>query len=71
MYKKKRRRSSVVEKFRKVSDSVWICLKGMIVEKTIKEESSQKNNFYDNYNQYSDNYFSFEAVITGKTIKEE
>ena len=26
----KRRRSNVVEKFREVSDTVWICLKGMI-----------------------------------------
>ena len=34
---KKRRRSSVVEKFRKVSDSVWVLvLKAVIIEKTIK-----------------------------------
>ena len=34
----KRRRSSVVVKFRKVSGTVWVCLKAMIAEKTLKEE---------------------------------
>jgi hypothetical protein len=35
---KKRRRSNVVEKFRKVSDIVWISFEAVIIEKTIKEE---------------------------------
>ena len=35
---KKRRRSNVVEKFREVSDIVWVYLKAVIIEKTIKEE---------------------------------
>ena len=35
---KKRRRSNVVEKFRKVSGTVWVSLKGVITEKTLNEE---------------------------------
>ena len=35
---KKRRRSNVIEKFREVSDSVWISFEAVITEKTIKEE---------------------------------
>ena len=35
---KKRRRSNVVEKFRKVSHTVWIVIEAVIIEKTIKEE---------------------------------
>ena len=35
---KKRRRSNVVEKFRKVSDIVWVSFEAVIIEKTIKEE---------------------------------
>ena len=35
---KKRRRSSVVEKFREVSDSVWVSFEAVIIEKTLKEE---------------------------------
>ena len=38
------------EKFRKVSDDVWVSLKAVITEKTFKEESTNKNYFYDNYN---------------------
>ena len=38
MYTKKRRRSNVVEQFRKVSDSVWVSFKAVITEKTLKEE---------------------------------
>ena len=34
----KRRRSNVVEKFRKVSNSVWVSFEAMITEKTLKEE---------------------------------
>ena len=30
--------ANVVEKFRKVSDSVWVSLKAVITEKTIKEK---------------------------------
>ena len=35
---KKRRRSNVVEKFRKFSDSVWVSFEAMIIEKTLKED---------------------------------
>jgi len=35
---KKRRRSSVVVKFREVSGTVWVCLEGIIIENTLKEE---------------------------------
>ena len=38
------------KKFKAVSTTVWICLKAMITEKTIKEESTNKSNFNDNYN---------------------
>ena len=31
-------RANVVEKFRKVSNTVWVCWKGMITENTLKEE---------------------------------
>jgi hypothetical protein len=41
---------NVVEKFRKVSDSVWICWKAVITEKALKEKWTNKNKFYDNYN---------------------
>ena len=52
---KKRRRSNVVEKFREVSDSVWVSFEAMIIEKTLKEDRTNKNNFDDNYNLvYSD-----------------
>ena len=33
-----------------VSHAVWVCLKAVIVEKTIKEEWIDKNIFYNNYN---------------------
>ena len=35
---KKQRRSNVVEKIRKVSDSVWVCFEAVIIEKTLKEK---------------------------------
>ena len=35
---KKRRRSNVVEKFKEVSDSVWVNFEAGIIEKTIKEK---------------------------------
>ena len=35
---KKRRRSNVVETFRKVSESVWVSFEAVIIEKTLKEE---------------------------------
>ena len=47
---KKRRRSNVVEKFRKVSDSVWFSFEAVIIENTLKEKWTDKNYFYDNYN---------------------
>ena len=34
----KRRRSSVVEKFRKVSGTVWVSFEAVIIEKTLKED---------------------------------
>ena len=54
MYTKKRRRSNVVEKFRKVSGTVWFCLKGMIQENTLKEERTDKSDSNDNYNYYGE-----------------
>ena len=54
---KKRSRNNVVEKFREVSGTVWVCLKGMITEKTLKKESSQNNHYNDNYNYYSDTIY--------------
>ena len=54
MYKKPDAESNVVEKFRKVSKTVWVCLKAVITENTLKVEWMNKNNFYDNYNYYSD-----------------
>ena len=53
MYQKDERRSNVVEKFRKVSDSVWVSFEAVIIEKTLKEESSQNNHYNDNYNYNS------------------
>ena len=44
------RPKNVIEKFREVSDSVWVSFEAVIIEKTIKEEWTNKNNFYDNYN---------------------
>ena len=35
---KKRRRSNVIEKFRKISDIVWFRFEAVIVENTLKEE---------------------------------
>ena len=52
MYKK-RRRSNVVEKFKEVSDRVWVSFEAVIIEKTLKEESSQNNHYNDNYNYNS------------------
>ena len=37
------------EKLRKFSDSVWVCFEAVIIEKTLKEEWTNKNHFYDNY----------------------
>ena len=47
---KKRRRSNVVEKFREISDSVWVNFEAVIIGKTIKEKWMDKNYFNDNYN---------------------
>ena len=35
---KKRRRSNVVEKFREVSDSVWVSFEAVIIENTLTED---------------------------------
>ena len=40
--------NNVVEKFRKVSDSVWVSFEAVSIENTLKEESTNKNNFDDN-----------------------
>ena len=56
---KKRRRSNVVEKFREVSDTIWVSLNGMLVEKTLKEESSQNIHYNDNYNYNSAQLLNF------------
>ena len=37
------------EKFKAVSDTVWVCWKAMIAEKTINEECTNKNYSNDNY----------------------
>ena len=50
LVKDKRRRSNVVEKFRKVSDSVWVSFEAVIIEKTLKEDWTNENNFDDNCN---------------------
>ena len=41
---------NMVEKFRKVSDSVWVSFEAVIIENTLKEEWANTNDFYDNYN---------------------
>ena len=38
MYTKRRRRSNIVEKFREVSDTVWVSFGAVIIEKTLKED---------------------------------
>ena len=60
---KKRRRSNVVEKFREVSDTIWVSLNCMIVEKTLKEESSQNIHYNDNYNYNSAQLLNFNFTI--------
>ena len=37
-------------KLREVSETVWISFEALIIEKTIKEEWMNRNNFDDNYN---------------------
>jgi len=67
-----RRRSNVVEKFREVSITVWVSLKGMIWENTLKEEWTGKNDSNDNYNYYRwrliktlrSQFFNFERTIS-------
>jgi len=34
-----------LEKFRKVSNSVWVCFEAVIIEKTVKEEPTNKKVF--------------------------
>ena len=50
MYKKSDAGANVVEKFRAVSGTVWFCSTAVIIENTLKEESSQNNHYNDNYN---------------------
>ena len=38
-----------MNKFKEVSTTVWVCLKAMITEKTLKEECTNKNYSNDNY----------------------
>ena len=38
MYKKKTTTVSVVEHFKETSGTIWISLKAVIIEKTLKEE---------------------------------
>ena len=66
---KKRRRNNVVEKFREVSGTVWVCLKGMITEKTLKKESSQNNHYNDNYNYYSAQFTTFSNFVFNLPIE--
>ena len=40
--------ADVVEKFREVSNIVWICLKSMLLEDTLKEKWTDKNDSNDN-----------------------
>ena len=42
--------SNVVENVREVNDIVWVCFKAVVIENTLKEEWTYKNNFHDNYN---------------------
>ena len=50
MYKKSNAGANIVEKFRAVSDTVWFCSTAVIIENTLKEESSQNNHYNDSYN---------------------
>ena len=50
MYIKDERRSNVVEKFKEISNTVWIRFEAMVTEKTLKEKWTNKTNFDDNYN---------------------
>ena len=50
MYIKDERRSNVVEKFKEISNTVWIRFEAMVTEKTLKEKWTNKNYFDDNYN---------------------
>ena len=52
-----------LEKFRKVSDSVWVSFEAVIIEKTLKENWTNKNNFYDNYNYYSDTMINYNYIL--------
>ena len=47
---KRQQWANVVEKFREVSITVWVGLKGMIWKNTLKEEWTGKNDSNNNYN---------------------
>ena len=40
----------MVEMFKEVSGTVWISFEAVIIEKALKEDWTNKNNFYNNYN---------------------
>ena len=52
MYKKKTNALSRCKlvKFSEVSDRVWVSFEAVIIEKTLKEEWTDKKYFDDNYN---------------------
>ena len=50
MYKKSDAGANVVKKFKEVSGTVRVSLKAVIIENTLKEESSQNNHYNDSYN---------------------
>ena len=52
MYKKCDAGANVVEKFKEVSNAIWVCLKAVVTENTLKEEWTYKNNFYDKLQHY-------------------
>ena len=54
VYKIATQRANVVEKFRKVSGTVWVCFQDLIQENTLKEERPDKSDSNDNYNYYGE-----------------
>ena len=50
MYKKVTQEQCKLVKFKEVSDSIWVSFEAVIIENTLKEEWTNKNNFDDNYN---------------------
>ena len=54
---------NVVEKFREVSDSVWVSFEAVIIEKTLKEKWMDRNYSNDNYNYYSDTIDNYNYIL--------